>query len=298
MAWDRPILTDSGGFQVFSLSQGERGDKKPLATIDDDGVTFRSHLDGKKHRMDAEESMRVQMALGADIIMAFDECPPGGAPRDVVVRAMQRTTKWLERSARAMTRPESRLFGIIQGGIHDDLRTEHAQQLTSTFDLFGWAIGGLSVGESKDDMMRALATTTHHMPIHKPRYLMGVGTPEDLLDGIARGVDMFDCVMPTRNARNATLFTSRGKMSIKTAQYVEDTRPIDERCLCYTCRTFTRAYMRHLWNARELLFYRLASLHNVSFYLDVMARARVAIEEKRFAAFAADEKARWAAGPG
>jgi queuine tRNA-ribosyltransferase len=296
MAWDRPILTDSGGFQVFSLSQGERGDGTPLARIDDDGVTFRSHLDGKLYRMTAEESMRVQMALGADIVMAFDECPPGGADKDIVARAMGRTTRWLARSAQAMTRPGSRLFGIIQGGIHDDLRIAHAQELTSAFDLFGWAVGGLSVGEGKEDMMRALLTTTHHMPIHKPRYLMGVGTPADLLEGIARGVDMFDCVMPTRNARNATLFTSTGKLSIKAARYAEDERPLDERCGCYTCRTFTRAYLRHLWNAKELLFFRLASLHNVTFYLDLMAGARAAIEEQRFAAFAAEERARWADG--
>ena len=292
MSWDRPILTDSGGFQVFSLAQGLRG--KPLAKIDDDGVTFRSHLDGRQHRLSAEESMRIQMALGGDIIMAFDECPPGGADKAVIVKAMTRTTAWLERSVNAMTRSESRLFGIVQGGIHDDLRTEHAQILTSSFDLFGWAIGGLSVGEGKEDMLRALATTTEHLPIHKPRYLMGVGTPEDLLDGVARGVDMFDCVMPTRNARNATLFTSAGKLSIKGARFADDGAPIDRACSCYTCRTFTRAYLRHLWNAGELLFYRLASLHNVTFYLDLMARARVAIEEQRFAAFAATEKKRWA----
>lgn len=293
MSWDRPILTDSGGFQVFSLAQGDRGDKKPLAKVDDDGVTFRSHIDGSKHRIDAETSMQIQMKLGADIIMAFDECPPGEAKKDVVARAMVRTSKWLGRSVMAMTREESRLFGIVQGGIHDDLRAAHAQELTSTYDLFGWAIGGLSVGEGKEDMMRALATTTHHLPIHKPRYLMGVGTPEDLLDGIQRGVDMFDCVMPTRNARNGSLFTSTGKISIKTAQYTKDQMPLDAACICYTCRTFSRAYLRHLWNAKELLFFRLASLHNITFYLDLMARARTAIEEQRFEPFAKDEKARW-----
>ncbi len=296
MAWDRPILTDSGGFQVFSLAQGERGDKKPLAKIDDDGVTFRSHLDGSKRRITAEESMRVQMLLGADIIMAFDECPPGGADKDVVVRAMKRTSQWLGRSDAAMTRGESRLFGIVQGGVHDDLREEHARELTASHDLFGWAIGGLSVGEGKQDMMRALATTTLHLPVHKPRYLMGVGTPEDLLDGIARGVDMFDCVMPTRNARNASLFTSSGKLSIKGARYSDDDQPIDAACACYTCRTFSRAYLRHLWNAGELLFFRLASLHNVTFYLDLMARARAAIEEQRFEVFARDQRAKWFAG--
>ncbi|MBI1949456.1 MAG: tRNA guanosine(34) transglycosylase Tgt [Deltaproteobacteria bacterium] len=296
MAWDGPILTDSGGFQVFSLSQGERGDGKPLARIDDDGVTFRSHLDGSSHRMTAEHSMHVQMALGADVIMAFDECPPGGAERDVVVRAMRRTSAWLARSETAMTRTSSRLFGIVQGGIHDDLREQHARELTGRHDLFGWAVGGLSVGEGKDDMLRALATTTRQLPTGKPRYLMGVGTPEDLLDGVARGVDLFDCVMPTRNARNATLFTSRGKLSIKAARFADDDRPLDEACACYTCRTFSRAYLRHLWNARELLFFRLASLHNVSFYLALMARARAAVEAGRFAAFADEERRGWARG--
>jgi queuine tRNA-ribosyltransferase len=283
MAWDGPILTDSGGFQVFSLSQGTRGE--PLAKIDDDGVTFKSHLDGRRYRMTPEESMRVQMLLGADIIMAFDECPPGDADKHTVRRAMDRTTKWLRRSAAAMTRPESRLFGIVQGGIFDDLREEHAKQLCGEHDLFGFSIGGLSVGESKIDMMRALSATTPHMPAHKPRYLMGVGTPEDLLDGIARGVDMFDCVMPTRNARNATIFSSQGKLSIKSARFADDDGPLDPACACYTCQTFSRAYLRHLFQAGELLFFRLASLHNVTFYLSVMQGARDAIEAGTFSAY-------------
>ena len=283
MAWDGPILTDSGGFQVFSLSQGTRG--KALAKIDDDGVTFQSHLDGRRYRMTAEESMRVQMLLGADIIMAFDECPPGQSDKHTVKKAMDRTTRWLRRSNAAMTRPESRLFGIIQGGIHDELREEHAKELTGEHDLFGWAIGGLSVGEEKADMMRSLSATTTHMPTNKPRYLMGVGTPEDLLDGIARGVDMFDCVMPTRNARNATMFTSQGKIAIKSARYSDDDGPLDPACSCYTCRTFSRAYLRHLFNAGELLFYRLGSLHNVAFYLSMMDGARKAIEAGTFFAY-------------
>jgi len=295
MRWDGPILTDSGGFQVFSLSQGERGE--PLAKIDDDGVTFRSHLDGRRYRMTPEESMRVQMLLGADIIMAFDECPPGQAEKHVVRRAMDRTTRWLRRCTTSMTKPDSRLFGIIQGGIHDDLREEHAKQLTGEHDLFGWAIGGLSVGEGKADMMRALASTTPHMPREKPRYLMGVGTPEDLLEGIARGVDMFDCVMPTRNARNATMFTSQGKLAIKSARYAEDDGPLDPACACYTCTTFSRAYLRHLFNAGELLFYRLASLHNVAFYLSLMQGARDALEAGTFTQYRADRLAAFAAGP-
>ena len=262
MAWRGPILTDSGGFQVFSLSQGERGDGKPLARIDDDGVTFRSHLDGSSHRMTAERSMHVQMALGADIIMAFDECPPGGADRDVVVRAMRRATAWLARSEATMTRTGSRLFGIVQGGIHDD-------------------------------MLRALAVTTGQLPTGKPRYLMGVGTPDDLLDGVARGVDLFDCVMPTRNARNATLFTSRGKLSIKAARFADDDRPLDEACACYTCRTFPRAYLRHLFVAGEILGIRLNTIHNVHFYADLMRQVRDAIENGTFATFAAQFLARW-----
>ncbi len=314
MRWDKPILTDSGGFQVFSLSQGRPGkDAKdgaeskggkgtvgssgaPLAKIDDDGVTFASHLDGRRYRMTPEESMRIQMLLGADIIMAFDECPPGDGSRDVVVRAMRRTTAWLQRSATAMTRPESRLFGIVQGGIHPDLREQHAKELTASQDLFGWAVGGLSVGESKPDMLASLQATTPHLPRHKPRYLMGVGTPEDLLDGIARGIDMFDCVMPTRNARNATMFTSQGKVAIKSARYADDDGPLDPACVCYTCRTFSRAYLRHLFNAGELLFYRLASLHNVAFYLSLMAGARSAIEQGRFASYREQNLAAWQAG--
>ncbi len=295
MRWDGPILTDSGGFQVFSLSQGERG--KPLAKIDDDGVTFASHLDGRRYRMTPEESMRIQMCLGADIIMAFDECPPGQAERPVIQRAMDRTTRWLRRCTTAMTRPESRLFGIVQGGIHADLREQHAKTLTGEHDLFGWAVGGLSVGEKKQDMLDALQATTPHLPRHKPHYLMGVGTPEDLLDGVARGIDMFDCVMPTRNARNATMFTSQGKLAIKSARYADDEGPLDPACSCYTCRTFSRAYLRHLFSAGELLFYRLASLHNISFYLQLMSDSRTAIEQGRFVAFRAERLAAFAAGP-
>ncbi len=295
MRWDGPILTDSGGFQVFSLSQGERG--KPLAKIDDDGVTFASHLDGRRYRMTPEESMRIQMCLGADFIMAFDECPPGQAERPAIQRAMDRTTRWLRRCVTSMTRPESRLLGIVQGGIHPDLRAQHAQTLTSEHDLFGWAVGGLSVGERKEDMLDALQATTPLLPKQKPRYLMGVGTPEDLLDGIARGIDMFDCVMPTRNARNATMFTSLGKIAIKSARYSEDESPLDPACHCYTCRTFSRAYLRHLFNAKELLFYRLASLHNISFYLQLMMDARTALQRGQFAAFRAQRLAAFAAGP-
>jgi queuine tRNA-ribosyltransferase len=209
---------------------------------------------------------------------------------------MKRTTAWLLRSAKAMTRTESRLFGIVQGGIHPDLREQHAKELTGAIDLFGWAVGGLSVGESKADMMTSLQATTPHLPTAKPRYLMGVGTPSDLLDGISRGIDMFDCVMPTRNARNATAFTSQGKQSLKAARNIDDDGPLDAACDCYTCRTFSRAYLRHLFNAGELLFYRLASLHNVRFYLMLMEQARAAIEAGRFSAFRDEQLSAWAEG--
>lgn len=304
MRWNGPILTDSGGFQVFSLAAGsprgkdkDRGPATPLVKIDDDGVTFRSHLDGSSHRMTPEESMRVQMCIGADIIMAFDQCPPAKSSRDDVRIAMERTTAWLQRCKVAMTREESRLFGIVQGAIYEDLRIEHAQEICST-GLFGYAIGGLSVGEEKTEMLQALDVTTAEMPTDKPRYLMGVGTPDDLLDGVRLGVDMFDCVMPTRNARNGTLFTYHGKLQIKNARFAEDESPVDETCACYTCRTFTRAYLRHLFTAGELLFHRLASLHNISYYLSLMAGAREAIRAGRYEAFWRERKAAHARGHG
>ncbi len=297
MSWDKPILTDSGGFQVFSLASGQargknkkKGNTGPLVKLDDDGVTFSSHLDGRRYRMTPEESMRVQMSLGADIIMAFDQCPPGQSDRDTVQIAMDRTTAWLKRCHDTMNLETSRLFGIIQGGIHDDLRVAHAQQICET-NLFGYAIGGLSVGESKEDMWRICDVTARHMPTEKPRYLMGVGTPQDLLDGIKCGVDMFDCVMPTRNARNGTLFTSHGKVSIKIARHTLSEAPLDANCSCYTCQNFTRAYLRHLYVSGELLFFRLASLHNVHFYLQLMENARKAIENKTFEAFYTEQSA-------
>jgi len=302
MKWDRPLLTDSGGFQVFSLAEGmARGDDKkrkgdkPLVKLDEEGVTFRSHLDGSPIRMTPEESMRIQMCIGPDIIMAFDQCPPGQSDERTVRHAMDRTSRWLRRCMTSMTRPGSRLFGIIQGGIYADLRREHAEDICST-DLFGYAVGGLSVGESKEQMAHALAHTTPHMPKNKPRYLMGVGTPDDLLDGVAEGIDMFDCVMPTRNARTATLFSSKGKMLIKNARFAEDQRPVDENCSCYTCQTFDRAYLRHLFRSGELLYNRLASLHNVHYYLSLMQDIRDAIEAGTFEQFRKERKAAHAAG--
>jgi queuine tRNA-ribosyltransferase len=291
MSWNGPILTDSGGFQVFSLAQNaprgshkNSGNIKSLVQIDDDGVIFRSYIDGSVHRMTPENSMQIQMNLGADIIMAFDQCPPGQSSREDVRKAMQKTTRWLNRCIKTMNKTESKLFGIIQGGIYEDLRKEHAQEICST-DLFGYAIGGLSVGEKKEIMWPACSATTEQMPINKPRYLMGVGTPDDLLDGIANGVDMFDCVMPTRNARNGSLFTSKGRISIKRSAYRSDPNPLDANCACYTCKSFSRSYLRHLFISNELLFYRLASIHNIYFYLNLMAEARIAIEENRFEEF-------------
>ncbi len=306
MRWNGPILTDSGGFQVFSLAAGvprgkdkERGNSTALVEIDEDGVTFRSHLDGTRYRMTPEESMRVQLCIGSDIIMAFDQCAPGQSSRDEVRLAMERTSRWLRRCVSAIDASgergaRSRLFGIVQGGVYEDLRREHVEDITST-GLFGYAVGGLSVGEEKSAMLDTLDVTCAHMPEEKPRYLMGVGTPDDLLDGIARGVDMFDCVMPTRNARNGMLFTSAGRVHIKNARFAEDTAALDESCGCYTCRTFHRAYLRHLFVTGELLYHRLASLHNVSYYLSLVRDARRAVVAGRYEQFHRERKAAHAA---
>ncbi len=291
MSWDKPILTDSGGFQVFSLASGQaRGQSKktgmkgPLVTIGDDGVTFRSHLDGSKHRMRPEDSMQIQMAIGADIIMAFDQCPPGQSDEAQVRLAMTKTSAWLRRCMQSMTRKQSRLFGIVQGGVYPHLRREHVDDICST-DLFGYSIGGLSVGESKTQMLETLDATTEVMPDDKPRYLMGVGTPNDLLDGIRLGVDMFDCVMPTRNARNGTLFTSTGRVSIKRREHRNSRDPLDPNCSCYTCINFSKAYLHHLYRTHELLYFQLASLHNITYYLDLVRGARAAIEQGAFESY-------------
>lgn len=300
MSWDRAMLTDSGGFQVYSLSKGAprgkwktAGAKGGLVKIDEQGVIFKSYLDGSIYPMPPEESMAIQMAIGADFIMALDICPMAKSPRDEIIAAMDITTGWLRRSKSAMTRERSRLLGIIQGGVHEDLRKEHAQMVLEE-DLFGYAIGGLSVGEDKDDMWRIANFTAKLMPQNKPRYLMGVGTPDDLLDGIMAGIDMFDCVMPTRNARNGALFTHDGKVSIKATMYKNDQNPLDESCSCYTCRTFSKAYLRHLFVTAEILYYRLASLHNISYYLSLVRDARLAILELGFQQFYRDRKARHA----
>ena len=263
--WRRPILTDSGGFQVFSLAT--------INKVDDDGATFRSHIDGSEHRLTAERSMEIQGVLGSDIAMVFDQCPPGDATPEVIERAMRRTTDWAARCA-AVRRPAGQaLFGIVQGGIDLDRRHRHLAELVPLgFD--GYAIGGLSVGESIADMYRILDGFADSMPADRPRYLMGVGTPADLARGVESGIDMFDCVMPTRNARNGYLFTGQGKVVISNAQYRLDTGPVDPECPCDTCRSVSRAYLRHLYLAKEILYSRLATLHNLTHYALHMARIR------------------------
>lgn len=276
MGWDRPILTDSGGFQVFSLGS--------LRKISEEGVRFQSHLDGSRHLLTPESSIEIQEALGADIIMCFDECPPHTESYDYISASLDMTLRWAKRCKEAKKKEDNALFGIIQGGMHADLRKRSAEETVSIgFD--GYAIGGLSVGETKPLMYEMIEATEPSMPEDKPRYLMGVGTPEDLIEAIDRGMDMFDCVMPTRNARNGMLFTSFGKLVIKNSRYERDKGPIDENCQCYTCRNFSRAYLRHLFKAGEILSSVLNTIHNVHYYLDLMKRVRKAIEEDRFLEF-------------
>ncbi|MCB9637971.1 MAG: tRNA guanosine(34) transglycosylase Tgt [Myxococcales bacterium] len=274
--WSGPILTDSGGFQVFSLGE--------LRKITEEGVTFQSHLDGSRHWLSPERSMEIQQALGSDIAMAFDECAALPATRETLVNAMHRTTRWLERCIAAHHRKDQALFGIVQGGTEVDLREQHLEQLVQ-YDLPGYALGGLSVGEPPPEMYRIVGAIAPKMPEHKPRYLMGVGRPEDLVECVWRGIDMFDCVMPTRNARNAYLFTSEGRVKIKNLKYAEDQRPLDESCSCYTCGHFSRGYLRHLYKSNEMLGPMLGTLHNLHYYLDLMRQMREAIREGRLAAW-------------
>jgi queuine tRNA-ribosyltransferase len=272
MQWPRPMLTDSGGFQVFSLSQTRK--------IDDDGVTFKSHIDGSTHRFTPEKSILIQENLGADIIMAFDECSD---PNDHAYTklAMDRTHRWAERCVKAKTRDDQALFGIIQGGVQADLRAESAQFIYS-LDTPGIAIGGLSVGETKDEMHSMLDVMYPHLPENKPRYLMGVGTPEDLIDGVLRGIDIFDCVLPTRLARHHSAFASQGRLNLMNASFARDEHPIDETCDCYTCRTFTRAYLRHLIVAKELLAGTLISIHNLRALIRLIESIRGYIADGSF----------------
>ena len=284
-AWDRPILTDSGGFQAFSLSE--------LRKISEDGVLFRSHLDGSKHLFTPEKVVHIQRNLGSDIMMVLDECVPYGTGYAYTEKSIKLTTRWALRSREAFPAGLTRdglaynlLFAITQGGFFPDLRTQSVQQLAE-HDFDGFAIGGLSVGEPKAEMHCLLAHTAPLLPEGKPRYLMGVGTPLDIVTGISHGVDMFDCVLPTRNARNGTLYTSCGKINIKRKEFAEDDSPLDPACTCYTCRTFSKAYLRHLFQAKEILSFRLNSLHNLTYFLNLVRAAREAIFEKRFAAFKA-----------
>jgi queuine tRNA-ribosyltransferase len=276
MNWHHPILTDSGGFQVFSLSG--------LRKMSEKGVEFRSHLDGSKYFISPEVSMEIQMALGSDIIMAFDECLSYPATPERIVESMNLTHRWLERSKAAMTRKESMLFGIVQGGLDLELRKQSLKQITSV-DLPGYALGGLSVGEPIELMHELVKEVAHLMPDNKPRYLMGVGTPLDLILAIDSGIDMFDCVLPTRVARNGTLFTWSGKISIKRAEYQEDPSPLDSECDCYTCTHYSKAYLRHLFLSGEILGSRLNSIHNLHFYFSLMAKSREAILNKRWNEF-------------
>lgn len=279
MNWHGPILTDSGGFQVFSLSQ--------LRNMSEEGVEFRSHLDGAKYFISPEKSMEIQMDLGSDIIMAFDECLKYPATDEEIEKSMALTYRWLLRSRDAMTRKESLLFGIVQGGLSLKHRLKSMEQICSV-DLPGYALGGFSVGEPIHLMHELLPHVAPQMPANKPRYLMGVGTPTDLIIAIDSGVDMFDCVMPTRVARNGTIYTWQGKVSIKRNEYREDSSPLDPECDCYTCRNYTKAYLRHLFLSGEILGSRLNTIHNIYFYMKLMERSRKAIEEGRWEEFRDD----------
>jgi queuine tRNA-ribosyltransferase len=282
MNWDGPILTDSGGYQIFSLAK--------IRKLKDDGVEFQSHIDGKKIFLTPEKAIEIQMKLGSDIIMVLDECPSVDKDKKYVEKSLKLTTEWAERCQRAAkaackgARSRALTFGIVQGGMHPDLREQSAKQLVEIgFD--GYAIGGLSVGEPNSVMYDMIEKTVPHLPEDKPRYLMGVGTPEDILEAVGRGIDMFDCVLPTRNARHGHLFTSKGIVRIKNEKYIKDFTPLDPNCDCYTCKNFTKAYLRHLFMAGEILSLRLNTLHNIAFYLNLMSDIRKAIKEDRFKEF-------------
>jgi len=276
MNWDRPILTDSGGFQVFSLGE--------LRKISEEGVRFQSHIDGSRHMLTPELAIQIQEALGADIIMCFDECPPATAEYDYVSRSLELTARWAQRCKDAHSRAGQQLFGIIQGGMHYDLRARSINDICSIgFD--GYALGGLSVGEEKEQMYGVMECCAPLLPQESPRYIMGIGAPEDLIEAVWHGYDMFDCVMPTRNARNGMLFTSQGRINIKAKIYEEDDGPLDQACSCMVCRKYSRAYLRHLYRAGEILASQLNTHHNLHYFLDLMRQARQAIKEDRFNEF-------------
>ena len=281
MRWPRPILTDSGGFQVFSLSR--------ISEIADEGVVFQSHIDGSRHLFTPESVMETQRALGADVVMAFDQCPPGGVERRLAEEANERTLAWLVRSRRRFLEldaecaaPPQSLFPVLQGNVFEDLRRQHVRQFAEVGDWDGWGIGGLSVGEAKGDMWRVLEVLDGEIPRDRPRYLMGVGYPDDLLEAISRGCDMFDCVAPTRNARHGTAWTSEGQVNVKAARFRRDTGPLDHDCDCYACVRFDRAYLRHLLGAGELLGLRLLSLHNLRFLVSLAEQARARVLDRTF----------------
>lgn len=285
MNWQGPILTDSGGFQVFSLST--------LRKIEEEGVTFASHIDGHRIFMSPETSMQIQSALGSDIAMAFDECVENPAPYEYVKASCERTTRWLSRCKDELaklnaredaTNPGQVLFGINQGGTYDDLRIKHMQEIAK-LDLPGYAIGGLAVGESHEEMYRIIDSVEPHMPKDKPRYLMGVGTPTNIIEGVARGIDFFDCVLPARNARHGHLYTENGCINLNNEKYKEDPLPIDPECDCYVCRNYSRAYLRHLFRAKEMLAMRFAVIHNLHFYNKLMEKIRIAIDNDLFEEF-------------
>jgi queuine tRNA-ribosyltransferase len=285
MNWDRPILTDSGGFQVFSLAK--------LRKIKEEGVSFNSHIDGRKIFMGPEESMQIQSNLGSTIAMAFDECIENPSPREYVEKSVDRTTRWLVRCKEEMARlnslpdtvnPHQLLFGINQGGVYDDIRIRHAKEIVE-LDLDGYAVGGLAVGESHEEMYRILDSVVPHLPVNKPVYLMGVGTPANILEAVDRGVDFFDCVYPSRNGRHGHVYTRHGKLNLFNAKYEKDSAPIEEGCGCPACRSYSRAYIRHLLKAKEMLGMRLCVLHNLYFYNHLMEDIRGAIEEGRYSEF-------------
>jgi queuine tRNA-ribosyltransferase len=274
--WQRPFLTDSGGYQVFSL--------EGLRRLDEEGAVFQSHIDGSSHLLSPERSVEVQMKLGADIIMAFDECPPSTAPREAILAATERTSRWARRSREAHRRPDQWIFGIVQGGVLPDLREKSARDLVS-MDFPGYAVGGLAVGEDKGSREAVLDLLEPQLPAEKPRYLMGVGTPADIVDAVGRGIDMFDCVLPTRNGRNGQLFTRTGRLSIRNARYRDDPRPPDPECGCFTCRTASRAYLRHLHMSGEVTAAILLTVHNLAHYLDTLRLMRQSIFLGRFEVF-------------
>ncbi|MDA8168107.1 MAG: tRNA guanosine(34) transglycosylase Tgt [Nitrospiraceae bacterium] len=284
MNWPRPILTDSGGFQVYSLS--------PLRKVSDEGVEFQSHIDGSTHFMTPEKAIEIQSALGSDIFMIFDECPPYPSTREEVLRAVKRTTAWArkckEKKSAVPKAEQSALFGIVQGGVYEDLRRQSLEEL-APMDFEGYAVGGLSVGEPKPEMYEMIGLMGPVLPAEKPRYLMGIGDLKDCLTAVEAGFDMFDCVMPTRNARNGTLFTSEGRISIKRAEFKEDPAPLDPACNCYTCRNYSRGYLRHLFLTREILSMRLNTIHNLHFYIEFFRKMREAIAGGAFGEF----KSRW-----